>query len=117
MFVYGVRCAPLDLQDLPEASADYYMDYGLLVFPTHIRATCVNSHGYLTDRFWSSVKRIIENPMKPHQVDLEHPYLEESEAAVVDAIRDAYPSTGAAWYYVPRAIPHEIPSIQVSDLP
>lgn len=116
MFVYGVRCAPLDLQHLPEASADYYMDYGLLVFPEHTRATCVKNHGRLTPQFWASVKRIVENPMKPHQVDLEDPYLEEPEAAVVEALRDAYPSTSAAWYYVPRAVIQEIPSIQVSDL-
>lgn len=121
MLVYGIRCAPIDLAGLPEgATADYYMDYGLLVFSEYTRPTCIKSHGHLTPRFWNEVQRTIGSPEKPHEVDLEEPYITEDEDAVIKVLNEAYPGTGPAWYYVPHAIwtpPEEIPSIQVSDLP
>lgn len=107
MFVYGIRCAPADLSDLPsDAEADYYMDFGLLVFPAYTRPTCVNSHGRLTDAFWSLTKRIVESPERVRAVTLEHPWLTEGEHAVLYALQDYYPSLNTDWYHVPQAIVH-----------
>lgn len=119
MLVYGIHCAPADLPALPASSADYYLDYGLLVFPEYTRATCVNSHGRLNQRFWNNVQRVVSSPRRPHEVDAEQPYISDEEDAVVCALREAYPNAQAAWYYVPRAVwtpPDQIPTIQVSDL-
>lgn len=134
MLVYGIRCAPADLTGLPAtAQADYYMDYGLLVFPEYTKGTCVESHGRLTPAFWSEVKRVVENPTRPHSVCLEHPYITDGENDVVHALRSSYPSLQTDWYYVPRAVVHaesdnvsddaaedevdsDTPAIRVSDL-
>lgn len=120
MLVYGVRCAPIDIPGLPDgATADYYMDYGLLVFSGYTRPTCIQSHGRLTPHFWNEVQRTVGAPEKPHEVDLEQPYITEGEDAVIQALRESYPSASPAWYYVPHAVwtpPDEIPSIRVSDL-
>lgn len=103
MFVYGIRCAPLDISvGLPDtAHADYYLDYSLLVFPTYTRTSCFNSHGHLTDRFWKQVAPVIERNVSVREVDLESPYITEGEDAVIKALQDRYPSLKPAWYYVP----------------
>ena len=124
MLVYGIRCAPVDLPGLTaDAEADYYMDYGLLVFPSYTKATCVHSHGRLTPAFWADAKRVIEHPHRPHTVNLEQPYITDGEKTVLATLRESYPSLQSDWYYVPRAVIHAssddagIPSMQVSDLP
>ena len=106
MLVYGVRCAPNDLMNLPaDAEADYYLDYGLLVFPAYTRPTALRSHGnQVKPAFWKKVQRLLEHPLKPYQEDREHPYITEDEAAVIEALRESYPTLEANWYYVPRVV-------------
>jgi hypothetical protein len=107
MFVYGIRCAPADLMTVlarvPQgtADADYYMDYGLLVFPQYTRPSTVQAHCGLTSEFWQRVRRIVESPGRPHAVDLEHPWITDQQSHVVGIIKDAYPTTDTNWYYVP----------------
>lgn len=107
MFVYGIRCAPADLMAIYEripqgsAAADYYMDYGLLIFPEYTRPSFIQAHAGLTDTFWNRVRRVVEAPNRPHTVELEHPWISDSQSHVVRIIKDAYPSTDTDWYYVP----------------
>lgn len=99
MFVYGIRCAPNDLNGLPsDATADYYLDYGLLVFPAYTRPTCIK--GRLDAEFWNRVRRVASN--RVHAVELEHPYISEAEHDVVLALKDAYPLLDCDWYYIPH---------------
>ncbi len=108
MFVYGVRCAPNDLMGLPaDANADYYMDYGLLVFPQHTRATTLTAPaGRLTADFWHQVRLVLEFPAKTHRAAaIEQPWLSDEEGAVVTALQQFYPGLQADWYYVPRTAP------------
>lgn len=106
MFVYGIRCAPNDLTGLPaDATADYYLDYGLLVFPGFTRASCLKSHGRggLTADFWQRARLIAQFQHKTHCVThLEHPWLSPEEAAIVTSLQEFYPGIQADWYYVPR---------------
>jgi hypothetical protein len=106
MLVYGVRCAPNDLMNLPaDAEADYYLDYGLLVFPRYTRPTLLQSHGrHIQTSFWSRVRRLLEHPLKPYEEDHEQPFIADEESAVVAALRESYPSLQANWYYVPRVV-------------
>jgi hypothetical protein len=106
MLVYGVRCAPNDLMNLPaDAEADYYLDYGLLVFPAYTRPTSLRSYGSrIQPAFWKRVARVLEQPLKPYEEDREQPYITSEEAAVVAALRESYPSLEANWYYVPRVV-------------
>jgi len=121
MFVYGVRCAPADLPDLPDSAiADYYLDYGLLVFSNYTRASCLQNYGRCSPQFWSSVQRIISNTDKPSEVTvLEQPFISPGEDEVIQALRQAYPGLQSTWYYVPHVVwtsPDDLPAIQVSDL-
>jgi len=121
MLVYGVRCAPLDLsylKDAAGANADYYLDYGLLVFNDYTTATTIKSHGRVTPAFWERAGRILANPTRVQQVDLEHPYISDEQDAVVKTLRAAFPRLEPGWYHVPRVMqpPSDLPSIQVSDL-
>jgi hypothetical protein len=103
MFVYGIRCAPADLAYLPEsASADYYLDYGLLIFPHYTRAGLLT--GALSPPFWNSVKLLAEDPTRSHMVTAgpSHPSLSEGEQSVITEIRRAFPLTEPAWFNVPR---------------
>ncbi len=101
MFVYGVRCSPVDLSSLPpNAKADYYMDYGLLVFTAYTRPSSVDANGNLGPRFWSEVDRMSNH--KVFEVILEHPYISDDEDAVVNALRACYPGLEPTWYHVPR---------------
>lgn len=105
MFVYGIRCAPADLSYLPEsASADYYLDYGLLVFPHYTRPGSLTASGYLGSVFWNSVKLLVEDPTRPHMVATapDHPTLTDGERAVLAEIQRAFPMTETAWYHVPK---------------
>jgi hypothetical protein len=121
MLVYGIRCSPADLPALPasDARADYYLDYGLLIFPDYTRTTCVNSHGNITAAFWDKVARIVGSPRQPHEVSHEHPYITEDEDEVVHTLQDSYPTLQPTWYYVPQVIfttPDDLPTLEVSDL-
>jgi len=121
MLVYGIRCAPLDLNYLGNATganADYYLDYGLLVFNDFTTATTIKSHGRLTPSFWERVGRILAAPARVQQMDMEHPCISDEQAAVVTALRTAFPRLEAGWYHVPRVLqlPSDLPAIQVSDL-
>ena len=100
MFVYGIRCAPSDLTGLPsDATADYYLDYGILVFPAYTRPSSLK--GSLSPEFWDRVRRMVSN--RVHSVELEHPYITDEESAVVRALKYLYPLSGPDWYYVPVA--------------
>jgi hypothetical protein len=100
MFVYGVPCSPQDLlsADIPEnLTADYYADWQLLVFPAHTQPTALRSHnGQLTPAFWNDVRALIENPRRPRNVEREHPWLNEHEAAVAKSL-----GREPTWFYVP----------------
>jgi hypothetical protein len=106
MYVYGIRCAPNDLMNLPEsAQADYYLDYGLLVFPSYTRPSCLRTHTAtgLTHDFWNEARLLIQHPMKTHRAShLEQPWLTDGEGEVVTALQEFYPTLQADWYYVPR---------------
>ena len=103
MLVYGIRCSPNDLFTVPmKTNADYYTDYGLLVFPGYTKGLCLDSHGALTTGFWDTVRRIIEQPKRVRVMDFEHPYLTESESSVVLALQEAYPGLQPDWYHVPQ---------------
>jgi hypothetical protein len=99
MFVYGIKCAPELLRNVSTSvSADYYMDYGLLVFPNYTKTTCVDSHGYLGSYFWTNAKLIIENPMAVVSMDFEHPWISDEEQDLVSSLPLG---TETAWFYVP----------------
>lgn len=110
MFVYGIRCAPADLPYLPDcANADYYLDYGLLVFPHYTRPGFLRNTGGRTGaRFWSAIKLLVENPARAHAVASpaeggpDHPSLSKGELEVLAEIRRAFPATVMAWYHVPH---------------
>ena len=99
MFVYGIKCAPELLRNVSTSvSADYYMDYGLLVFPNYTKTTCVDSHGHLGPYFWTHAKVILENPMAVISMDFEHPWISDEEQDLVSSLPLG---TETAWFYVP----------------
>jgi hypothetical protein len=101
MFVYGVRCTPSDLLGLTsDVSVDYYMDHGLLVFPTYTRATFMKG-SLRSEYFLSVLRRITEKPQRVHVVDAEQPYLTDDEADVLRTLRDAKPLLEPEWFYIP----------------
>ncbi len=106
MFVYGIRCAPADLAYLPEsASADYYLDYGLLIFPHYTRPGILIG-APSNAAFSSAIKLLTEDPVRPHMVSShaapEHPRLTGGECAVLAEIQRSFPLTETAWYSVPK---------------
>jgi len=102
MLVYGIRCSPSDLFGIRvQANADYYTDYSLLVFPGYTKPLCLDSHGALTSEFWSTMRRVIEQPKQVRVMDFEQPYITEAEAAVVSSLQVSYPGLQPDWYYVP----------------
>ena len=106
MFVYGIRCAPTDLLAITSrihgsVDADYYMDYGLLIFPQFTCASTIDSNGKLTAEHWDNVKRIVENSGRPYVVQLEHPWITDEQSEIVRIIKDAYPTADTDWFYVP----------------
>jgi len=104
MLIYGIRCSPDDLSNLPSTTvADYYLDYGLLVFPGYSKPTTIQAHGSLTPRFWAEVNQILSNPKKVHVLEHEHPYITESEDSAVKYLEDqGHPPP--EWYYVPHLV-------------
>ena len=103
MFVYGIRCNSAIVVTLPNTTdADYYMEHELLVFPSYSRPSCVRNHGpMLTKHFLADLKRIVERPDTVHELDLEEPFLEEEEDALVRRVRSVLPGSAPAWYHIP----------------
>jgi hypothetical protein len=100
MFVYGVRCNPNQLRNIPgSVQADYYIDYGILVFPHYTKTTYVDSHGYLGQYFWTQTKQIVENPTTVAPMDFEHPWITDEEQ---DILTSMPLGTQASWFYVPK---------------
>jgi hypothetical protein len=112
MFVYGVRCSPAAVASLASLEADYYMDHGILVFPTYTRPTVIDARGSLTPEFWSRVATVVGRSCREIDV-LEHPYIRDDEAAALAEIRESVPGAVTSWYYIPAVVP---PSLVVSDL-
>lgn len=103
MFVYGVRCAPIDLVNLEDtANVDYYMDYGLVVFPEFTKPSAYVAQSGLTSLFWNRVKHVLERPFQVQWVDLEEPYLTTGQETLVQSLRNYYPTLQSGWYYVPK---------------
>jgi len=104
MLVYGIRCGLADLIGLPENTlADYYMDYGLLVFPDYSKATCIQNYGdQLNQNFFDNLKRVVEGADKVYEIDLEQPYITEKEDVVVKRIQETTPGVLPCWYHVPK---------------
>ena len=103
MLVYGLRCSPTDLSTLPtSATADYYLDYSLLVFPTYSKGLCLKGHP--SPRFWQRVKRVIQYPSHVSAMDFEQPWITDEEQDVVYALQEAYPGIQPDWYYVPKIV-------------
>ena len=103
MYVYGIRCDPADIQQIPlVATADYYMDYGILVFPQYTTTVHLTSRGLPpTQHFWDQVRIVAKNRVAP--VSREDPYITEEEEEMVKAIRELRPYSGPQWYYVPSS--------------
>lgn len=105
MLVYGIRCSPTDLTGLPtNATADYYLDYSLLVFPTYTKMTCVDSHGSSSPYFWNQVKRVVQFPTSVSEMELEQPWISDEEQDVIQTLKQAYPMIQPNWYYVPMIV-------------
>lgn len=109
MYVYGIRCSFNDLSLMPPealgAHADFYIDYGLLVFHNYTKSTCVNAHKNLTPAFWKRVRKVTQYSSQTHcDPELEHPYLEDEEYAFLSALQEFYPGISANWYYVPHVV-------------
>ena len=102
MLVYGIRCKPEQLVNLPsEASADYHVEHNLLVFPSYTRPLTLNSNGHLTKQFWDEFNAIIHG--RTWVVDREHPYITEEEFAILRAIKEISPLTTTDWFYLPES--------------
>ena len=74
MLVYGVRCDSSDLINMPPGLvAEYYTNYGLLIFPAYSRPTfLMNYSDKLSARFRNAAKRLIEQPYLVTPMDDEH---------------------------------------------
>jgi len=118
MLVYGIRCEQSDLAHLPKDTvADYYLDYGLLVFPTFSKPTCITSHGYkITPEFLTLVRLIAEKSKTVVTMDFEHPYVSDTDAIAIKTIQDVTGSTNKPdWYHVPKLVTVDsTPRIEVS---
>lgn len=105
MLVYGIRCNQADLADLPKDTvADYYIDYGLLVFPSFTKPTCITTRGSrITTDFLHTMRLLVEQRKAVIAMDFEQPYLSDQDATTVKAVQDI---TGSRvkpdWYHVPR---------------
>ena len=117
MLVYGIKCGLADLIGLPKNTpADYYMDYGLLVFPDYSKPTYLQNYGsQLNQRFFNNLKHIIENANTVHEIDLEQPYISDEEGDVVKLLQETTPGVLPCWYHVPKvATPEMTPQLVVS---
>ena len=114
MLIYGIRCPKSVIPYLPKtAVAEYYMDYGILAFPSYSRPTGLTAHGHITSAFWSLVRLIIEHPEQVYAMEFEQPFLEEPDAAGVQCVRDILGRAASPdWYHVPR-IADDMPALVV----
>jgi hypothetical protein len=105
MYVYGIHCVPSDLQLIPlVAAADFYMDYGILVFPQYTKPVYLTSRGQPpTPHFWEQVRIVVKNQVMP--VSREDLYITEEEDEMVKAIQELRPYSDLQWYYVPSHKP------------
>jgi hypothetical protein len=104
MLVYGIRCDKNVLAQLPKDTvADYYTDYGMLVFPSYSKATVLDAQGHLSSAFWDTTRLILQNPSQVYAMDLEQPFVSDAESAAIKIIQ----STQTAmpdWYHVPLVV-------------
>ena len=119
MLIYGIPCDKKVLTALPKDTvADYYMNYGMLVFPGYSRPTVLDAKGHITPLFWETVRLIIQNPSRVFTMDLEQPYITDAEAAAVKIIQDFDSSREKAqpdWYHVPFIVtPDTAPQLVVA---
>lgn len=108
MFVYGIRCPVTMLPQLASAfpvdQPDYYMEYGLLVFPAYTKPTCLRSYNnQMTPQYVETCRRIIECiPTEAVEIDLlEHPFITEEEDEAVWRVKEASPEYDVGWFHVP----------------
>ena len=107
MFVYGISCPVTTIQYIAQNTrADYYMEYGILIFPEFTTASYIQNHNNTNMSentiFQQLCKVVIENKMVATKVIREHPYLTESADDAVWKIREHNPTSDLSWYYVPR---------------
>jgi len=103
MLVYGIQCTQESATQLPKdlVTADYYTDYGLLVFPAYTRPTAIVSQGpRLTPEFWHTVRLIVQDPTRVYAMDLEQPYVSDAEAETIKHLQSR--RIQPDWYHVPR---------------
>lgn len=109
MLIYGIRCDKTILTDLPkETVADYYTNYGLLVFPSYSRPTTLDAQGRLTPLFWETVRLIIQNPSRVYMMNMEQPFLSDAESAAVKIIQKVNKDAMPDWYHVPLIVTPEM---------
>jgi hypothetical protein len=116
MLVYGIKCGLADLVGLPKTTpADYYMDYGLLVFPGYSKATFLQNYGpQLNQRFFENLKRVVEDAGKVYEIDMEQPYISDEEGDLVKLLQETTPGVLPCWYHVPKiATPEMTPQLVV----
>jgi hypothetical protein len=102
MLVYGIRCSPTDLVGLPtQATADYYLDYSLLVFPSYTKPLTLSTNS-LNSAFWNKVQRVVQHPGHVSELDFEQPWITDEESDVLHTLQKSYPGLQTNWYYVPR---------------
>lgn len=107
MLVYGIRCDKTVLSQLPKDTvADYYTNYGMLVFPSYSRPTVLDAQGHLTPTFWDTTRLILQNPSQVYAMDLEQPFVSDAESAAIKIIQSTCPAL-PDWYHVPLVVtPH-----------
>ena len=118
MFAYGIRCNEIDLPKLPNLSADYYLEHGLLVFPSYSRLVYLDNRGkQLSGPYLTKLKRIIETKRNAVQIDdMEHPYITEEEDTAVKILKAASLNADSSWYYIPEvATPDTSPRIVIGE--
>lgn len=115
MYVYGIHCNPADIQLIPlVATADYYMDYGILVFPQYTTAVHLTSRGQKpTSHFWEQVRIVAKNRIMP--ISREDPYITEEEDEMIRAIKELRPYSDLQWYYIPATTCQELGSVSRCD--
>jgi hypothetical protein len=119
MLIYGIRCDKKVLTALPhDTVADYYMNYGMLVFPSYSRPTVLDAKGRLTPLFWETMRLIIQNPTQVYAMDLEQPFITDAEAAIVKIIQASGSATEQPdWYHVPFIVtPETAPQLVVAPI-
>ena len=118
MLVYGIRCDQSDLSCLPKDTvADYYLDYGLLVFPSYSKPTCISTGGTrITAEFLHMMRLIVEQRKSVIAMEFEHPYLSEAETLTLKTLQTATGKNSLPdWYHVPRIVTADsIPHIVIS---